>query len=158
MRIASASWHALSVDAGRGSPVASMAHPPKSCDSSLSSTSLDVEFTTSSTRVACATTSGPGLGSTWAVYWLKCTSICTNSVSWQDNDAKAENEAFRRRSHLRFHAHANLLGAMGDEEKDGLEKYDARPSELGKTAHGILSSAVFRTWRAEMCSLVQRSG
>ena len=59
IKIASASWHALSVDAGRGSPVESIAHPPNSCDSSLSSMSCDAAEITSRTRTASATTSGP---------------------------------------------------------------------------------------------------
>jgi hypothetical protein len=59
IRTASASLHALRVEGGRGSPVASIAHPPNKCDSSFSSKSgvpADIVF---STLTASPVTSGP---------------------------------------------------------------------------------------------------
>jgi hypothetical protein len=91
MRIASASWHAFRVEAGKASPVASIAAPPKGCSSRFKVISGDAALIVSRMRAASPTTSGPtgvaaglqkaeGCGGKWAR---------TDAVSGKDHDAEA---------------------------------------------------------------------
>jgi hypothetical protein len=59
MRMASAVLHASSVSSGSGLPVESMAAPPKSKGLRLMEKESLLDEMSSSTRVACSTTSGP---------------------------------------------------------------------------------------------------
>ena len=88
IRMASASWHALRVDAGKASPLSSIAHPPNKWDSSLRSNSEDFLDTSSKTLTASATTSGPALSLAFD-FLGSVTVYNTNSVSGKDNYAES---------------------------------------------------------------------